>query len=477
MAFLIGGANTTSTAAYDVANSCRFDGADSLQRSKGTQSSLQIGTYSFWVKRTNIDGTQHFVYSNTVADDNNRGYYSLRADEKFRIVSTASSGDLTVETSQLFRDPSAWMNIVVRIDTTQGTAANRCIFYVNGVAVTALDTTTYPDQNANLKIFEGGESNKEFIGGMTGETSNLHCYLSEFVYCDGQSLAPTSFGEFNEDSPTIWQPIDVSGLTFGDQGFYLDFEDSSALGNSSNSNNFGTVNNLAATDSNIDTPTNNFSTMNPLDNYFAGATFSEGNLKFVHGSSAWTYNTSNIGVANGRWYCEMKCVDAGSSGIGLQPTVGIASGGSTAASEYLGKGAYDWGWRAFTDQQNVLNNQSEVLGSMSTWTDDDILGIYLDCEDNKLYLAKNGTLENTDGISLTAPASTDTGFYFFAAGDNKDNVSATWEANFGSPSFSISSGNADDNGYGSFEYSPNITGDSTAKSFYAVCTKNLAEFG
>ena len=173
----------------------------------------------------------------------------------------------------------------------------------------------------------------------------------------------------------------------------------------------------------------------------------------------------------------MKCVDAGSSGIGLQPTVGIASGGSTAASEYLGKGAYDWGWRAFTDQQNVLNNQSEVLGSMSTWTDDDILGIYLDCEDNKLYLAKNGTLENTDGISLTAPASTDTGFYFFAAGDNKDNVSATWEANFGSPSFSISSGNADDNGYGSFEYSPNITGDSTAKSFYAVCTKNLAEFG
>jgi hypothetical protein len=48
---------------------------------------------------------------------------------------------------------------------------------------------------------------------------------------DGQALTPTSFGEFDTDSPNIWKPIDVSGLTFGTNGFYLDFEDSSALGN------------------------------------------------------------------------------------------------------------------------------------------------------------------------------------------------------------------------------------------------------
>ena len=36
--------------------------------------------------------------------------------------------------------------------------------------------------------------------------------------------------------------------------------------------------------------------------------------------------------------------------------------------------------------------------------------------------------------------------------------------------FSVSSGNADANGYGNFEYSvPN--------SYYSLCTKNLAEFG
>ena len=68
-----------------------------------------------------------------------------------------------------------------------------------------------------------------------------------------------------EDSG-IWKPIDVSGLTFGTNGFYLDFEDSSALGNdvSGNDNDF-TVNNLTAIDQSTDTCTNNFATWNPLN--------------------------------------------------------------------------------------------------------------------------------------------------------------------------------------------------------------------
>jgi hypothetical protein len=92
-----------------------------------------------------------------------------------------------------------------------------------------------------------------------------------------QQLDPTSFGEFDEDSG-IWKPIDVSGLTFGTNGFYLDFEDSGALGDdvSSNGNDF-TVNNLTAIDQTTDTPTNNFATLNPLYK-LSNVTFSEGNL-------------------------------------------------------------------------------------------------------------------------------------------------------------------------------------------------------
>jgi hypothetical protein len=47
--------------------------------------------------------------------------------------------------------------------------------------------------------------------------------------------------------------------------------------------------------------------------------------------------------------------------------------------------------------------------------------------------------------------------------------------NFGSPSFSISSGNTDANGYGNFEYSATITGDGASKNFLALNTKNLSE--
>ena len=464
-------ANTLSAAGYDIANSCRFDGADSLQRSKGTQSSLQIGTYSFWVKRTNIDGTQHFVYSNTVADDNNRGYYSLRADEKFRIVSTASSGDLTVETSQLFRDPSAWMNIVVRIDTTQSTAANRCIFYVNGVAVTALDTTTYPDQNANLKIFEGGESNKEFIGSMTGETANLHCYLSEFVYCDGQSLAPTSFGEFNEDSPTIWQPINVSGLTFGDQGFYLDFEDSSALGNSSNSNNFGTVNNLAATDSCTDSPTNNFCTLNPLG--FTEGTLSEGNTEIDQNGSAGRFCAGTIQPSNGKWYFEAKVLNYGADPrhfVGVGRNEETYTGTASAATSSIGYSL---------ETQSVYKGNSVVLdlSSADSPATDDIYMIAYDIDNLKIYLGKNGTWLNSgdpaggSGNVTTLVSGTDyapiTGALNASSNSARNN---DWQFNFGNPTFAISSSQADDNGYGNFEYD-------VPAGYYALCTKNLAEFG
>ena len=50
-------------------------------------------------------------------------------------------------------------------------------------------------------------------------------YIAEFVFIDGQQLEIDNFGEFDSDSPNIWKPIDVSGLTFGTNGFYLDFEE------------------------------------------------------------------------------------------------------------------------------------------------------------------------------------------------------------------------------------------------------------
>jgi hypothetical protein len=88
--------------------------------------------------------------------------------------------------------------------------------------------------------------------------------MSEFNFIDGQQLAPSDFGEFDEDSG-IWKPIAYEG-TYGTNGFYLEFKDSSALGDdtSGNGNDF-TVNNLTSIDQTTDTPTNNFATLNPLN--------------------------------------------------------------------------------------------------------------------------------------------------------------------------------------------------------------------
>ena len=82
------------------------------------------------------------------------------------------------------------------------------------------------------------------------------------------------------------------------------------------------------------------------------------------------------------------------------------------------------------------------------------------------------------GISITDPASTDQGYYFISAGDFGNSVQITYEWNFGSPTFSISSGNTDANGYGNFEYDPSSgTFDGASKDFFALNTKNLAEYG
>ena len=114
-----------------------------------------------------------------------------------------------------------------------------------------------------------------------GSQNYCNGYAAEVVFIDGQQLTPSSFGEYDEDSPTIWKPKDVSGLTFGSDGAYLDFEDSGDLDDdeSGNTNDY-TATNLAATDQSTDTPTNNFCTMNPLNAYYDVCTLSEGNTKY-----------------------------------------------------------------------------------------------------------------------------------------------------------------------------------------------------
>jgi len=454
---------------FSVANSCRFNDGDSpkLDLDFSSDGTLNKWTFSMWFKRSTLGTAQRlFCCLDTGMDD----YIKFDTDDQLEWTFDHEDGTNKgiLKPNRLFRDVSTWYHLVCRLDTTDGTAGDRMRMYINGVEETSFATDTNPTQNETGDV---GRDNDHFIGSATS-SQYFDGYIAEVCMINNQSLAPTSFGEFNSDSPTIWQPIDVSGLTAGTNGFYLDFEDSSNLGNDIFGGTDWTETNIVAVDQSSDTPTLNYSTMNPLQNIFGVQTFADGNLQINSPSGNASAPHSTFGVANGRWYVEAKLDSAGSD----QTLIGVSSNEATDDEFNVGKGATSYGYDSGAGK--IYNNNDSGTTYGNGYGAGDILGIYLDLEDNKLYFSIDGTLQNSGtGHSITAAASTELGFYFFSGHQWDNQQSCQWSFNFGSPTYANSSSNTDDNGYGDFEYSPNITGDGSAKSFYAVNSKNLAEFG
>jgi len=458
---LPGNVASATGGAYEVANSCRFNSADSayLNRTLGTPTNNKIWTLSFWVKRS---GSGNQMITST---DSSRGYMYFGTDQ-LAFEQYSGGFEYRLKTNRLFRDFSAWYHVCLAVDTTQGTASNRMKLYVNGTQETSFEFATYPAEDFNTSF---NSAVSHFIG--REGTTYFDGYLAEMVLVDGQALTPTSFGEFDSDSPTIWKPKDVSGLTFGTNGFYLDFEASGNLGNDANGGTDWTENNLAATDQMTDTPTLNYSTIGTLFTALNAPTYSEGNLQSYSTASGAYPIPSSIGVANGKWYMELKYAATTSND---NTGVGITHDPASANQSNTDQGGYSVNYYASNGYIDLYGSNG---GTFSSYTVGDIIGIYMDIDNQKLYFSKNGTLQNS-GTGLNITTST-TGFYYFQVNDFTSSSNYwTWQWNFGAGCpFTISSGNTDDNGYGNFEYSPNITGDSVAKKFYALNTKNLSEFG
>jgi hypothetical protein len=475
---LILGTNSIKDTGYNVANSLRFNGgsSDYLNRTNVASPTNQFKwTFSFWLKISDItdaQGSGNQMLFSDFTDASNRGTIFLESDDTL-VISDRISNSFTFkyQTTRKFRDPSSWYHIVVNHDRTLSSPATKV--FVNGVQETSFGTSTDPSQNGTSYFNKGGQGS--LIGKYGGGNEYYNGYIAEAVWIDGSALDADQFGEFDEDSPTIWKPKDVSGLTFGNNGFYLDFEDSSALGNdAAGSNNF-TVNNLTSIDQSTDTCTNNFATANPLLN--TTPTYSEGNLNIVTTNGNNLGGVSTIGVNTGKWYAEFKVIandTCAMLGIDSDPSESARLDASTEA--FPGRYATGYG---YSFNGNKFNNNSDSSYG-NTYTTNDIIGIALDLDNNKLYFSKNGTFQNsgdptsgatgTGAISITDPSSQPTGNYFFVTGDGSRSRASTFSCNFGSPSFSISSGNADANGFGNFEYA-------VPSGYYSLNTKNLAEFG
>jgi hypothetical protein len=277
-----------------IGNSLRFRGNQELQQSFSASSGQRQFTLSLWTKRTRINNNSDmavFSAANNGAvlyfNDDNIGFYDYNG----------GGGNYSVRSTAKFRDPSAWMHIVLVRDTPNPTDSERYRIYVNGARI-ALNPMSYgwPPQNHQGAI---GSRDGHFIGHQRSTGGGdpgryLLDYLAELHLVNDQALAPTGFGEVDPTTGS-WRPKKYTG-SHGTNGFYLDFSDPANIGKdrSGNGNDFSPSNfqltNAAGTDYDWmkDSPTNNYCTYNFLD-HFSGI-IDEANLR-VGNVGAGHFNT------------------------------------------------------------------------------------------------------------------------------------------------------------------------------------------
>jgi hypothetical protein len=473
MVFPVVGGNESK--GYEISNSLRFNDDDSASLSftpSGNPTDADKFTISCWIKLGNIGVNNAKIYDTGGSDDNNR--FALQFQGTNSTLMTSNNSGVSIITSQVLRDPSAWYHVVAAIDSQNSTTNNKHIIYVNGVQADI--GTNNLGSTSQVGAMTNGVA--QYIGRNGGaDNSHFDGYMTEFHFVDGQQLAPTSFGEFDDNG--VWIPKRYTG-TYGNNGFFLQFKQTGTSQNSSgigadtsgNDNHFA-VTNLAATDVTEDTCTNNFATLNALDHRLGSCTLSEGNCKFVGANGGSGKTVSTIGVTSGKWYAEFKVLNTHKARIGIIDQTGhdVNDAGTNDGVDYSVSDGYIYTYLNGTNN-DTGNNSSSSGVDLDNPSANDIIGIALDADNEKVRFYRNGTAEGTEGDGFTPLQRTGTGeTYFFhvrdgsGSGDDEPQI----ECNFGNAPFSISSGNTDGK-YGNFEYAP-------PSGYYALCTKRLAEFG
>ena len=448
-------ANSAISGGFDVTNSLMFNKADSayLSRAQGTATGATKYTLSMWIKRCATGAEMNLI---GVSSGNTIELIKFTAADKLEWYNRdAASNAATSATSNVFRDLSSWYHLVFVYDSTQGAAANQRKLYINGVNQTwasaaAIQSNAVPGLNlSGATINIGAEYSPSYYYGGN---------MCEVNFIDGLALTADSFGEFDDDSG-IWKPIDASALTFGNNGFYLDFKDSANLGNDASGGTDFSENNIVATDQGLDTCTNNFAVNNKLSNIASRWTFTNGNNTIQHANStSWTAMISSIAPSVGKYYMETK-ITGGAS----RTMFGVMS----ADTNIIG---YQTNLTTICLYYNLSGGEFQQSGSTTsgnnygTLSDGDTAGIAVDCANNKIAIYKNGSALVTNH---TIPTTVDGAIGF---GFTSDSNSTVYQCNYGSPYYTISSGNADANGHGNFEYT-------VPTGYFALCTKNLAEYG
>ena len=485
-------------------------------------------TISWWTKITGIKDSEQIVWfgnesTNSASNhrilfirqnNNDQGGENLK--NGFQVQFQNSSGTAVSSAGCLWltnfrlNDPTAWYHIVVAIDTAQATEANRLKVWINGNQIT--DTHVlynyYPSQNLDFYFFDnpsGGSAPKQYVNyGKTGANGALgrgQMQMAEVHAIDGSVYDVSKFGQFSTTTGE-WIPKSVSGVSYGNNGFYLKFDNASDIGedSSGNNNDFTTQGTVKQS---VDTPSNLFACfdLTTLNNKSWGHSDSNSALTLSSTSTSnWETTPINLPLKAGKWYFEAKIQTSTTLAfIGLVDYVEYSKDGSGSnngvdTNRYIGDSSSTANRAVgyYTTSVGVGrvyyggNNYTET--GIASFGNGDIVMIAIDLDNNKFYSGVNGTWNAsgdptsgstgtgaTDIAQNTATTNYHGQVLYSIAASIRTHASGTGtvDFNFGNGRFgstAVSSATNDGSGFGTFEYT-------VPSGYYAVCSKNIDTYG
>lgn len=450
-----------SAQGYKIARSLRFNSADTTNLTwTPAAGNRKTYTASLWVKRAVLGTTQHFFTAHSGASDDIR--WGFDTSDRLAITYARSGGSDTGAriTSASYRDPTAWMHVVIAVDTSQATASDRCKIYVNGNLITAFSSSSDPDQNTDTTV---NAAVTHAIGGSATRAGWFNGYLTEINFVDGQQLDATYFGQ-SDPLTNTWVPKKYTG-TYGTNGFHLDFSDNSnttstTLGKDRSGNdNDWTPNNFSVAagpgnDSLVDTPTNygtdtgvggevrgNYATMSSLNSF--GCTVSDGNLRVTTPAASTGHGRASIPFpAIGKFRASVRVISHSRAGaIGADGMIGIVTAAVSPHSQaYIQAGAVLY----CSDGTKRVNGSSSSFGA--TYTDNNTIDVEVDADAGEVEFLKDGV---SQGV-ITISAGTE---YWLVCDDGSSSETVTYAVNFGQQPW---------------PYAP-------TSGFKALCTQNLPD--
>ena len=438
-----------------------------LSRTQANGTSSRIFTASIWFKRspvTNVGNQPIWSSSSSTGDA-----LDLILQGNGEIVFEDVNGNAPkFVTSRQLRDPSAFYNVVVAVDSTQATDTNRVKIYLNGVQETSFSTATYPTQNMDFAISTSADTMKFGSGGQYN-TNYFDGLMSYVAFVDGTAYDASYFGEVDSASG-IWKINTSPSVTYGTNGCFLKMDTSSPGSDTSGNNNTFTASGTPTLAE--DNASNNLATLNPLYYSTTQSTLSNGNLTATSSGANWNNFHSTIAPSTGKWYWEIKVVNVGSN---THP-IGIVGADWSDINSTSPGDSFD---NDTTGISYIQTGEKDVAGSRSSYgnsyTTNDIIGVAMDLTNSKLYFSKNGTFQNsgdpTSGATGTGAISIVSGHSYLASFAHYNTMVDS--INFGNGFFgvtAVASSNADAAGHGLFEYA-------VPTGYYTLNTKNLNTYG